>query len=199
MKAGKVRSIGLSNYQQKTFDEIMKIATITLVLVQNEVHPYNQDNHTKAYLAKFGTQMEAWYPLGGRNSYGEGGKETLFADPVIAAIAKAHNKTPAQILLRWQLQAGNIAIPGSSNPDHIKENISIFDFAPEINRYLQAHLFGDVFASDLLNWQEREVLTLGALGADPLLAPQYNGHKNIGKHNGLTNKQIVEIEKLVKE
>ncbi|KGQ70164.1 aldo/keto reductase [Chelonobacter oris] len=129
VQAGKLRAIGLSNYHQKTFGDIMKVATVTPAVVQNEVHIYNQDKHTKAFLRQYGTQMEAWYPLGGRNSYGNGGKDVLFADPTIVATAKAHNKTPAQILLRWQLQAGNIAIPGSSNPAHIKENIAIFDFA----------------------------------------------------------------------
>ncbi|MDO5639202.1 MAG: aldo/keto reductase [Neisseria sp.] len=128
VQQGKLRTIGLSNYHRKTFGEIMQVATIPPAVVQNEVHPYNQDNHTKAFLKNYGTQMEAWYPLGGRNSYGQGGKDTLFADPVIRAVAETHGKTPAQTILRWQLQAGNIAIPGSSNPAHIRENIEIFDF-----------------------------------------------------------------------
>ncbi|MDO4230878.1 MAG: aldo/keto reductase [Lautropia sp.] len=128
VQAGKLRAIGLSNYHRKTFGDIMAVASITPAVVQNEVHPYHQDTHTKAFLREYGTQMEAWYPLGGRNSYSLGGKDTLFADPVIRALAAAHRKTPAQIILRWQLQAANIAIPGSSNPDHIRENITIFDF-----------------------------------------------------------------------
>lgn len=128
VKDGKIRAIGLSNYHEKSFGEIMKIASIPPAVVQNEVHPYHQERHTKAFLKKFGTQMEAWYPLGGRNTYGEGGKDTLFSDPVIVAIARAHGKSPAQILLRWHMQAGNIAIPGSRNPAHIEENIDIFDF-----------------------------------------------------------------------
>lgn len=129
VRDGKLRAIGLSNYYRKTFGEIMKVATIPPAVVQNEVHIYNQDKQTKAFLQQYGTQMEAWYPLGGRNSYGRGGKEVLFADPTIVALAKKYAKSPAQILLRWQLQAGNIAIPGSSNPAHIRENIAIFDFA----------------------------------------------------------------------
>lgn len=129
VKAGKIRAIGLSNYHRKTFSRIMEVATITPAVVQNEVHIYNQDKHTKAFLKGYGTQMEAWYPLGGRDSYGKGGKDILFADPTIVALAQKYAKSPAQILLRWQLQAGNIAIPGSSNPAHIRENIDIFDFA----------------------------------------------------------------------
>ena len=75
------------------------------------------------HIAQYGTVLESWFPLGGR-----GNPQILFDDPTIAAIAEAHGRTSAQVILRWHLQAGNIAIPGSSNPDHILENISIFDF-----------------------------------------------------------------------
>ena len=67
--------------------------------------------------------MEAWYPLGGRGHTAE-----LFNNETIAEIAKVHNKSSAQIILRWHLQKGVVAIPGSSNPEHIKENMNIFDF-----------------------------------------------------------------------
>lgn len=77
----------------------------------------------KAHLEQYGTVMESWFPLGGR-----GNTQTLFNDPVISSIAAAHNKTSAQVILRWHLQAGNIAIPGSSNEAHIQENFEIFDF-----------------------------------------------------------------------
>ena len=128
VKEGKVKSIGLSNYYEKEFAEIMKIATITPAVVQNETHIYNQGKAEKAYFDKYGTVLEAWYLLGGRDRYGRGGTATLFNDSTIQSLAKKYKKSPAQILLRWQLQAGNIAIPGSSNPSHIKENIEIFDF-----------------------------------------------------------------------
>lgn len=128
VKEGKVKSIGLSNYYEKEFAEMIKIATITPAVVQNETHPYNQGKAEKAYFDKYGTVLESWYPLGGRDRYGRGGKDTLFNDSTIQSLAKKYNKTPAQIILRWHLQDGNIAIPGSSNPAHIKENIEIFDF-----------------------------------------------------------------------
>ena len=128
VKEGKVKSIGLSNYYEKEFAEIMKIATITPAVVQNETHIYNQGKAEKTYFDKYGTVLEAWYPLGGRDRYGRGGTATLFNDSTIQSLAKKYKKSPTQILLRWQLQAGNIAIPGSSNPAHIKENIEIFDF-----------------------------------------------------------------------
>jgi diketogulonate reductase-like aldo/keto reductase len=124
VSAGKVRSIGLSNFYEPKFDEIMRIAAITPAVLQNEANPFFHETRMKEYLKKYGTVLMAWYPLGGR-----GNTQTLFNHQTIVEIAKAHNKTSAQVVLRWHIQAGNIAIPGSSNPDHIQENIEIFDFA----------------------------------------------------------------------
>lgn len=121
---GKVRAIGVSNFTQAQFDEIMAVATIPPAINQVETHPYNQQNAMIRYLDQYGTVIEAWFPLGGR-----GHTQELFANETITAIAAAHGKSSAQIILRWHLQAGHIAIPGSNNPDHILENISIFDFA----------------------------------------------------------------------
>ncbi len=121
---GRVRSIGLSNFYEQDFARVMNIATITPAVVQNETHPYHQGRGFSQYLSQFGARLESWYPLGGR-----GNNRVLFEDPTIADIAGSHGRTPAQILLRWHLQAGNIAIPGSSDSDHIRENIAIFDFA----------------------------------------------------------------------
>lgn len=123
VRAGKIRSIGLSNYQEAEFTEVLGVATITPAVLQNETHPYNQWAQLKQFLKQHGTVLESWFPLGGR-----GNTQVLFSDSVISDIAKAHGKTSPQVLVRWHLQAGNIAIPGSSNADHIRENISIFDF-----------------------------------------------------------------------
>ena len=121
---GKLRCIGLSNYYEpEDFDRVVNATTIVPALLQNETHPYHQSTEMKNHIAQYGTVMESWFPLGGR-----GNTQILFSDPTIAAIAGAHGKTSAQVILRWHLQAGNIAIPGSSNPDYILENISIFDF-----------------------------------------------------------------------
>ena len=121
---GKLRCIGLSNYYEpEDFDRLVNATTIVPALLQNETHPYHQSTEMKTHIAQYGTVLESWFPLGGR-----GNTQILFNDPTIAALAEAHSKTPAQVILRWHLQAGNIAIPGSSNPDHILENISIFDF-----------------------------------------------------------------------
>lgn len=121
---GKLRSIGLSNYYTpEDFDRLVNATSITPALLQNETHPYHQSMEMKEHLRQYGTVMESWFPLGGR-----GNTQTLFNDEVISGIAQAHGKTSAQIILRWHLQAGNIAIPGSSNEDHIQENFEIFDF-----------------------------------------------------------------------
>lgn len=125
VEEGKLRSIGLSNYYTaEDFDRLVNATTITPALLQNETHPYYQSKEMKEHLKQYGTVLESWFPLGGR-----GNTQTLFNDPVIAAIAAAHEKTPAQVILRWHLQAGNIAIPGSRNEAHIQENYEIFDFS----------------------------------------------------------------------
>ena len=120
---GKIRSIGLSNWYVEEMEEFLPQITITPALVQNEIHPYYQEKGIVEYMHEKGIVMEAWYPFGGRGHTGE-----LFADETISAIAAAHGKTPAQVILRWHLQRGVVAIPGSSNSDHIRENISVFDF-----------------------------------------------------------------------
>ena len=125
VKAGKLRSIGLSNYYEPDdFDRLVRATSIKPALLQNETHPYHQSGKMKAHIAKYGTVMESWFPLGGR-----GYTQTLFNDPTISAIAKAHGKSSAQIIIRWHLQAGNIAIPGSSNEKHIIEDASVWDFS----------------------------------------------------------------------
>ena len=123
VEQGKVRCIGISNFSQEQFEEIMAIATIPPAINQVETHPYNQQLEMIDYMDKYGTVIEAWFPLGGR-----GHTQELFANETISGIAEAHGKSSAQVILRWHLQAGHIAIPGSNNPDHIKENIDIFDF-----------------------------------------------------------------------
>ena len=122
--AGKIRSIGVSCYYIKEIDEFLPKVNIKPVLVQNEVHPYYQDTEVMKHLHDLGIVVEAWYPLGGR-----GHQKELLSDPVLSEIAAEHNKSVVQVILRWHLQRGVVAIPGSSNPDHIRENISVFDFS----------------------------------------------------------------------
>lgn len=123
VKEGKIRSIGVSCYYIKEIDDFIGKVDIKPVLVQNEVHPYYQDIDVVPHIQSLGIAVEAWYPLGGR-----GHQKELLSDPVLTEIAQAHGKSVAQVILRWDLQRGVVVIPGSSNPDHMKENISIFDF-----------------------------------------------------------------------
>ncbi len=124
VEAGKLKSIGLSNYYEpEDFDRLVDATTITPALLQNETHPYHQSTVMKEHIAQYGTVMESWFPLGGR-----GNTQVLFDDETISSIATEHGKTSAQVILRWHLQAGNIAIPGSSNEAHIQENFEVFDF-----------------------------------------------------------------------
>ena len=124
VRDGKVRSIGISNYYTpEAFDEVMSYAQIPPAVIQNENHIYYQNTALQEYVRKYGVVVESWYPFGGRGHTSEN-----FNNDTVTAIAKSHGKTSAQIILRWHLQAGYIAIPGSSNPDHIAENYRIFDF-----------------------------------------------------------------------
>jgi diketogulonate reductase-like aldo/keto reductase len=125
---GKVRAIGLSNFFESRFDEIMRIATIPPAVLQIESNPYVQQTVMRAHVKPYGTVLNAWFPLGGRVDERNNTQTRLFNEGTIVEIAATYNKTPAQVILRWHLQIGNIAIPGSRNPDHILENISIFDF-----------------------------------------------------------------------
>jgi len=132
VRQGKVRSIGLSNFYGRRLDEVISIATIPPAVLQVESNPFYQNNALREYVKPHGITMNAWFPLGGRIDERDPSTSTqtlLFNNEAIVEIAAAHHKTPAQVILRWHLQVGNIAIPGSTNPAHILENISIFDFA----------------------------------------------------------------------
>ncbi len=124
VEQGKVRSIGISNYYTKdALDEVLSFANITPAIIQNENHIYYQNEKLKKYAKKYGIVIESWYPFGGR-----GHTDENFNNETIAQLAKKYKKSSAQVILRWHLQAGYIAIPGSSNAKHIAENYDIFDF-----------------------------------------------------------------------
>jgi len=123
VKAGKIRSIGLSCYYIKELSEFLPQITIMPALVQNEIHPYYQDTKVVDFIQKKGIVVEGWYPLGGR-----GYTKEMLADEVLKDIGKKYNKTAAQVILRWNLQKNVVIIPGSSSPAHMKENMDIFDF-----------------------------------------------------------------------
>lgn len=120
---GKIRSIGLSNWYVEELKDFLPQVSITPALVQNEIHPYYQENDVIPFIQELGIVVQGWYPLGGRGHTAE-----LLGDPVICAIAEARGVSSAQVILRWNLQKGVVVIPGSSNPEHIKENTELFDF-----------------------------------------------------------------------
>ncbi|MDE6664785.1 MAG: aldo/keto reductase [Ruminococcus sp.] len=120
---GKIRSIGLSNWYIEELEDFLPQISIMPALVQNEIHPYYQEIEVVPYIQSLGIIVQGWYPLGGR-----GYTSKLLGDETINAIAEAHNVTAAQVILRWNLQRNVIVIPGSSNPDHIKENLDLFGF-----------------------------------------------------------------------
>lgn len=120
---GKIRSIRLSNWYVEELEEFLPQVSITPALVQNEIHPYYQENEVIPYIQDLGIVVQGWYPLGGRGHTAE-----LLGDETISFIAKAHGKSSAQVILRWNLQKGVVVIPGSSNPDHIQENTELYDF-----------------------------------------------------------------------
>ena len=123
VEEGKIRSIGLSNWYVSELTDFLPQVTITPALVQNEIHPYYQENEVIPFIQEKGIVVQGWYPLGGRGHTAE-----LLGDPVISDIAAAHGKSSAQVILRWNLQKEVVVIPGSSNPDHIRENTQLFDF-----------------------------------------------------------------------
>lgn len=121
-KEGKVKAIGLSNFNKKQIQEILDICEVKPAVLQTEVHPYSQEKELKKFLAKEGMVIQAWYPLGH-------GDKTLQEEPLFTEFGRKYGKSNAQIILRWHIQDGNIVIPGSRNPAHIKDNFNLFDFA----------------------------------------------------------------------
>ena len=120
---GKIRSLGLSNWYIKELTDFLPQVNIMPSLVQNEIHPYYQEQEVVPFIQEKGIVVQCWYPLGGR-----GYTKQLLTDETITAIASAHGVSAAQVILRWDLQRGIVVIPGSSNPDHIRENLNLFSF-----------------------------------------------------------------------
>lgn len=121
-KEGKVKAIGLSNFNPRQIQEILDACEVKPAVLQTEVHPYSQEKELKAFLSDEGIVIQAWYPLGH-------GDKSLIQEPLFAQLGKKYGKSNAQIILRWHIQSGNIVIPGSKNPEHIKSNLDLFDFA----------------------------------------------------------------------
>ena len=123
VEAGKIHSLGLSNWYVEELTELLPQVTIMPALVQNEIHPYYQEQDVVPFIQEKGIVVQCWYPLGGRGYTAE-----LLGNETIQTIAAAHGVSAAQVILRWDLQRGIVVIPGSSNPEHIRENLDLFGF-----------------------------------------------------------------------
>jgi diketogulonate reductase-like aldo/keto reductase len=123
VEAGKIRSLGLSNWYVEELTDFLPEISIMPALVQNEIHPYYQEQDVVPFIQEKGIVVQCWYPLGGR-----GHTKEMLSDETINEIAEAHHVSAAQVILRWDLQRGIVVIPGSSNPEHIKENLDLFGF-----------------------------------------------------------------------
>jgi 2,5-diketo-D-gluconate reductase A len=121
VELGAVRSIGVSNFTARDLDKLLAVARIRPVVDQIELHPYWQQADLLPVLAQHDIVAEAWYPLGH-------GSRELLAEEAVATAAAAHGKSAAQVVLRWHLQRGFVAIPKSTNPAHIAANFDIDDF-----------------------------------------------------------------------
>ena len=121
-REGKVKAIGLSNFPIDLLKEAIDWAEIKPQVVQDEAHPYFPQTELKKVLAETGMGLMAWAPLGQ-------GDKNLIDEPVFTELAEKYGKSNAQIILRWHVQSGNVVFPGSRNPDHIRDNFDIFDFA----------------------------------------------------------------------
>ena len=118
-REGRVRAIGVSNFQPAHLDRLLAGAEVVPAVNQIELHPWLQQEELRSKHADLGIRTEAWSPLG---------RGQVLADPVIQACAAEHGRTPAQVILRWHMQLGNIAIPKASSEARIRENLDVFNF-----------------------------------------------------------------------
>jgi 2,5-diketo-D-gluconate reductase A len=119
---GGTRSIGVSNFRIEELEELQRRAELQPTVNQIELHPRFQQAELRAWHAAHGIATEAWSPLG---------QGTLLGDQTIAEVAAHHVRTPAQVVIRWHLQLGNVVIPKSATPERIRENFAVLDFVLE--------------------------------------------------------------------
>nr|WP_202871978.1 aldo/keto reductase [Kribbella pratensis] len=125
---GKVRAIGVSNFMVDHLRALLDAATVVPAVNQLEIHPYFQQREVQAFDSEHGILNQAWSPIGGITFYRDSGHTNALEDSVIGEIARAHGKSPAQVMLRWGLQQGRSVIPKSTKPERIAENLDVFDF-----------------------------------------------------------------------
>ena len=145
-KDGKAKSIGVSNFAVEHLEQIVEATGVTPAVNQIELHPRFQQTQLRALHKTLGIATESWSPLG---------QGKLLQDPTLAAIARKHGKSAAQVVIRWHLDSGLIVIPKSVNADRIRQNIDVFDFALD--------------ADDLAQIEKLDTAE-GRIGPDPLKA-----------------------------
>ncbi|AUI78059.1 MULTISPECIES: aldo/keto reductase [Lactiplantibacillus] len=119
---GKAKSLGISNMHDEKLDKLLSKAEVKPHVIQLEAHPYDTEDEIMGKLSQYDTKLMGWYPLGH-------GDSELFKEPTFVALADKYHKSVPQVILRWHIQMGFITIPGSKNPDHIRDNFNIFDFS----------------------------------------------------------------------
>jgi 2,5-diketo-D-gluconate reductase A len=157
---GKVRAIGVSNFMPHHLARLMDATSVVPAVNQIEVHPYFRQSELLTTDAKHGILSQAWSPIGGITLYRDGSHGSTLEDPVIKKIAAEHDKTPAQVMLRWHLQQGRQAIPKSVTPSRIAENFDIFDFALTTEQLAAV----DALDTGVRGGPEPEQITLEAFG-----------------------------------
>ena len=159
---GRVRAIGVSNFMPEVLANLLKHTSVVPAVNQVEVHPYFTQQDVQAADAEHAILTQAWSPMGGITSYAGDADRSTFNDPVIGEIAEAHDRTPAQVMLRWHLQEGRSAIPKSVNPQRIAANFDVFDFeltADELARI-------DGLDTGVRGGPDPSAITLEAFGRD---------------------------------
>lgn len=149
---GKIRSIGFSNFEGPQIEDIVKNAKIMPAVDQIECHPYFQEHSIRKLLDQYHIQVESYYPVGH-------GDKKLYAEPALNELAEKYGKSVIQIILRWHVQEGFIPIPKSTNPEHIKSNLDIFDFElteDDMNRIRALDTDTSYFAENLKGVTEEQ-------------------------------------------
>jgi 2,5-diketo-D-gluconate reductase A len=157
---GKVRAIGVSNFMPEHLTKLLTVAQVVPAVNQIEVHPYFQQEELLAYDTEHAILNQAWSPIGGITFYRDGRHGSTLEDETIGAIANAHGKTPAQVMLRWGIQEGRSVIPKSVKPARIAENFDVFDFELTTQELAQI----DALGTGVRGGPEPEQITLEAFG-----------------------------------
>jgi 2,5-diketo-D-gluconate reductase A len=159
---GKVRAIGVSNFMPDHLGRLLDATTVVPAVNQIEVHPYFRQPAVLAANATHSIVTQAWSPIGGITFYRDAGHTSTLEDPTIGAIATAHSRTPAQVMLRWHLQQGRSAIPKSITPSRIAENFAVADFELTIDELAAI----DGLDTGRRGGPEPDEITLQAFGCD---------------------------------